>query len=115
MIFIGSRDVMVANDVITTVQDKINKEFVTDPDYFGLPYSTGRCIELSEYPEYGPADSDSSVADSTDSEPDSGDDEFVEDDGPFVPGLTNLLAGNYDPFENMALAVPDTVDISADA
>ncbi|KAL8758119.1 MAG: hypothetical protein Q9184_004020 [Pyrenodesmia sp. 2 TL-2023] len=61
-----------------------------------------RRIELAEYPEYGPADSDSSVADSADSEPDSGDEEFVEEDGPIVMGFANLLAGNYDPFEKMA-------------
>ncbi|KAL8925677.1 MAG: hypothetical protein Q9208_003360 [Pyrenodesmia sp. 3 TL-2023] len=61
-----------------------------------------RRIELAEYPDYGPADSDSSGANSTDSEPDSGDEEFVEDDGPFVLSFAHLLAGNYDPFEKVA-------------
>ena len=63
-----------------------------------------RRIELSQYVEFEPADSDSSVADSTDSEPDSGDEEFIEDDGPFIPSFLNLLAGNYDPFENFSVS-----------
>ncbi|KAL8647991.1 MAG: hypothetical protein Q9226_006196 [Calogaya cf. arnoldii] len=89
------------------------------PVYIGLVglvpgYSWSRRIELSEYPEYQPADSDSSGADPTDSEPDSGDEEFIEDDGPFTPGLLNLLAGNYDPFENTSVCAPQPMDTEAD-
>lgn len=73
-----------------------------------------RRIELAEYPDYEPADSDSSIADSTDSEPDSGDEEFIEDDGPFVPSFVNLLAGNYDPFEKMASFSPQPMNTDAD-
>ncbi|KAL8853428.1 MAG: hypothetical protein Q9221_001745 [Calogaya cf. arnoldii] len=88
------------------------------PVYFGVvgfrPGHWCRRIELSEYPEYQPADSDSSGADSTDSEPDSGDEEFIEDDGPFTPSLLNLLAGNYDPFENMSGCAPQPMDADAE-
>ena len=42
-------------------------------------------FELSEYLDYGPADSGSSVADS-DSEPDSEDGAFIEHDEPLFPG-----------------------------
>ncbi|KAI4239699.1 MAG: hypothetical protein LQ349_000173 [Xanthoria aureola] len=73
-----------------------------------------RRIELSEYPEYEPADSDSSGADSTDSEPDSGDEEFIEDNGPFEPAFVNLLAGNYDPFEDMSVCAPQPMDTDAE-
>lgn len=75
-----------------------------------------RRIELAEYPDYGPADSDSSVAgDSTDSEPDSGDEEFVEDDGPFVMNFAHLLAGNYDPFEKVVSPELEAVDAGGEA
>ncbi|KAL8749253.1 MAG: hypothetical protein Q9199_007802 [Rusavskia elegans] len=74
-----------------------------------------RRIELSEYFEYEPADSDSSGADSTDSEPDSGDEEFIEDNGPFIPGVLSLLAGNYDPFERTSVCAPQRMDTDAEA
>ena len=54
-------------------------------------------IELLDYPEYGPADSDSSGPESTDSEPDSEDEAFIEDDGPFEPGLLTLLRAPTPP------------------
>lgn len=73
-----------------------------------------RRIELSEYPEYEPADSDSSGVDSTDSEPDSGDEEFIEDNSPFEPAFVNLLAGNYDPFEDMSVCAPQPMDTDAE-
>ncbi|KAI4192960.1 MAG: hypothetical protein LQ346_004055 [Caloplaca aetnensis] len=74
-----------------------------------------RRIELAEYPDYSPADSDSSVADSTDSEPDSGDEEFIEDDGPFISSFVNMLAGNYDPFEKMTSSELEPMDTGGDA
>ncbi|KAL8653563.1 MAG: hypothetical protein Q9210_002017 [Variospora velana] len=52
-----------------------------------------RHIELAEYPDFAPADSDSSVPDSTDSEPDSGDGEFIEDDGPVDSGFATAEQG----------------------
>lgn len=49
----------------------------------GQKARTLRGIELSEYLDYGPADSDTSVADFSDSERDSEDDAFIDDGGPF--------------------------------
>lgn len=76
---------------------------------------TARRIDLAEYSDFEPADSDSSVADSTDSEPDSGDEEFIDDDGPFYPALAHLLASNYDPFEVMDPPEPDRMEIIENA
>ncbi|KAL9582800.1 MAG: hypothetical protein Q9212_003082 [Teloschistes hypoglaucus] len=48
-------------------------------------------IELLNYDDYEPADSDSSGAESVDSEPDSEDEAFIEDDGPFNPEILTLI------------------------
>ena len=60
---------------------------------------TVRRIELSKRQDYGPADSDISVADFSHSEPDSEDDAFIGDGRPFFAGLAHLLANNHDSFE----------------
>ena len=65
-----------------------------------LPMTTPtRRIELLYYPDYAPADSDSSGPESVDSEPDSGDESCIEDDGPFEPGLLTLMGPIHPPDE----------------
>ena len=73
-------------------------EEVRDPDTWRIQYLV-RPIELLNFPEYEPADSDSSGPESVDSEPDSGDESFIEDDGPFNPGLLTLMGPLSPPRE----------------
>ncbi|KAL9604056.1 MAG: hypothetical protein Q9219_000818 [cf. Caloplaca sp. 3 TL-2023] len=60
-------------------------------------------FKLADYPDFEPADLDSSGPESEHSEWDSGDESFVDDDDPLLPNTEHLLAGHYDPYEGRTL------------